>query len=136
MSILLAMVVTSVRASHRGLPTSSEISSASSSAFCLSRSRKRVQTAMRSASGVQAQASNAACADSQARATSCAVASLLDQVCLPLAGLMVTSVAPLPASQAPLMKLDITLDKPLDNACSDMGIFPQIERQGAHGVAR
>ena len=60
MSTLLAMVATSVRDSHKGLPTSSEISSASSSACCLSRSRKRVQTAMRSSSGVMAQPSKAA----------------------------------------------------------------------------
>src|SRR5476649_1701695 len=130
MSILLAMVVTSVRASHIGLPTSSAISSASSSASCFSRSRKRVQTAMRSASGVKAQASNASRAAAAAWPTSCAVDSLLAQVCLPFDGSMVTSSAPLPASHSPLMKLLNTLLKALD-----MGILPQIKGQRAHRIA-
>src|SRR5471030_1633056 len=125
-STLLAIVVTSVRDSHSGLPTSAEISSASSSAFSFSRSRKRAQMAMRSASGVNAHASNAAWAASQARATSCAVDSLLAQVCLPFDGSMVTSSAPLPASHSPLMKLLKTLD---------MWILPQIKGQRAHRIA-
>ncbi|EEF22947.1 conserved hypothetical protein [Ricinus communis] len=122
------MVVTSVRASHSGLPTSSEISSASSSAFSFSRSRKRVQTAMRCSSGDNAHASKAARAAVVACATSSAVDSWLDQVCLPVAGLMVTSSGPLPGSHSPLMKL-------LMFATKLAIVLPRIESQGAHAVA-
>jgi hypothetical protein len=103
MSILLAMVATSVRASHRGLPTSSAMIEASSSLCSFSRSRKRVATRMRSSSGVSAQDSKLARAAAAARATSSAVEALLVQVWFPVDGSMVTSSRPLPASHAPPM---------------------------------
>ncbi|MNT44377.1 hypothetical protein D3C72_1809020 [compost metagenome] len=100
---MFTIVVTSVCASHIGLPVSLAMISASAALLLFSSSPKRRMTARRSSSAVRAQPLNAARAARTAASTCCASAAWPCQIRMPVAGLFLFSCSPLPDNQLPLM---------------------------------